>query len=370
MFESVVANLLHSIDIDIDGNRPWDISVHNNRLFPRVLRDANLGLGEAYMEGWWDCPSLDQFFYHVCGGDIERRFRFSLPVLFGKLAYALFNLQSRSRAGIVAVKHYDFGNDMFAAMLDPYMQYSCGFWQHAATLEEAQIAKMEMICRKLDLRPGMRVLDIGCGWGGLGRYMARNYGVRVTGVTVSREQAAYAREHNKGLEVECLLEDYRSLTGTFDRVVSVGMFEHVGHKNYARFMDVVRNLLPPDGLFLLHTIGANKTMHGVDPWIGKYIFTNGILPSMAQIGEVAAGRFIMEDWHSFGADYDKTLMAWERNFVDGRARGAFTCSEKVSRMFRYYLLSCAGAFRARDLQVWQVVLCPAGRVGGYSRPQV
>ena len=370
MLKNLIEKLLHSVDVNINGRRPWDMLVYNNRLFPKVLCEANLGLGEAYMDGWWDCLALDQLFYRICGAGLENRFRFCLPVLAGNIAYSLINLQSAARAHLVAVKHYDFGNDMFRAMLDPYMQYSCAYWKDGDTLEEAQRRKMEMICRKLALQSGMHVLDIGCGWGGLGRYMARNYGVRVTGVTVSREQAQYARDHSDGLDVKWLLQDYRSLTGKYDRVVSVGMFEHVGCKNYKVYMETVHNLLSAHGLFLLHTIGANKTMHSVDPWIRKYIFTNGILPSIEQISRAAAGLFVMEDWHSFGANYDKTLMAWERNFTAGREKDAFTCSERISRMFRYYLLSCAGAFRARDLQVWQIMFSPSGLSGGYERPQI
>ncbi|CAI3227708.1 cyclopropane fatty acyl phospholipid synthase [uncultured Desulfovibrio sp.] len=368
MLESFIGKMLASVDVTINGSRPWDIKVHNPRLYARVLRDANLGLGEAYMEGWWDCEALDAFFYRILSGGLERRFRFSPPVLLGILAYTLCNLQRVGRARMVAVQHYDFGNDMFTAMLDPAMQYSCALWEGASSLEEAQRNKMDLICRKLDLKAGMHVLDIGCGWGGLGRYMAREYGVRVTGVTVSKAQVEYARANSQGLDVEWLLEDYRSLTGTYDRVVSVGMFEHVGYKNYAVFMHTVRRLLASDGLFLLHTIGANKTMRSVDPWISKYIFTNGILPSIDRIGTAVTGRFIMEDWHNLGANYDRTLMAWARNFTAGRAAGAFHCSEKVARMFQYYLLSCAGAFRARDLQVWQIVLSPRGLPGGYVRP--
>lgn len=367
MFKTLIERLLRSIDVTINGHRPWDITVYDRRFFPKTLCKANLGLGEAYMNGWWDCPALDQFFYRVCSGHLEKQFRFSLPVLWSKLSYALINLQSVARASMVAVQHYDFGNDMFQAMLDPYMQYSCGYWEHAETLEEAQRLKMEMICRKLRLEPGMRVLDIGCGWGGLGRYMFRNYGVHVTGVTVSRQQVAYAKEHSKGLDVKWMLQDYRSLTGTYDRVVSVGMFEHVGFRNYRTYMEKIHSLLPPHGLFLLHTIGANKTTHSVDPWIRKYIFANGVLPSIEQVGRAVADLFVMEDWHSFGAYYDKTLMAWEKNFSSGRENGTFSCPEHIRRMFRYYLLSCAGAFRARDLQVWQILFSPAGLPGGYSR---
>lgn len=368
MTESVIKEMLAKIDVQINGSRPWDIQIHNHRLWDRVIHQGSLGLGEAYMESWWDCQALDQLFCRIMRGDLEKHFRLTLPVLLGIAAYALRNLQSIARARMVARGHYDFDNDMFEAMLDPFMQYSCGYWEHADSLERAQQDKMELICRKLQLKPGMRVLDIGCGWGGLGRYMAQHYGVHVTGVTVSWAQAQYAESHSQGLDVEWLLKDYRSLIGKYERIVSVGMFEHVGHKNYAVFMDSAHHLLREDGLFLLHTIGANQKRLSVDPWIEKYIFRNGILPSIAEIGNAIAGRFVMEDWHNFGADYDKTLMAWAENFKRGREVGKFSCSESVFRMFRYYLLSCAGAFRARDLQLWQIVLSPHGAVGGYRRP--
>lgn len=368
MKESAIREMLAKVDVGINASRPWDIQIHDRRLFGRVMRHGSLGLGEAYMEGWWDCQALDQFFYRVINGGLEKHFRLTLPVLLGIAAYCLRNLQSVARARMVAVKHYDFGNDMFEAMLDPSMQYSCAYWQGAAGLEQAQRNKMELICRKLRLEPGMRVLDIGCGWGGLGRYMARRYRARVTGVTVSEAQIAYAKAHSEGFDVEWLLEDYRSLSGKYDRIVSVGMFEHVGHKNYAVFIDTARRLLKEDGLFLLHTIGSNKNMLSVDPWIEKYIFRNGILPSVSRIGKAIMGRFVMEDWHNFGVDYDKTLMAWAQNFSRGREQGKFACTESVYRMFCYYLHSCAAAFRARDLQLWQVLLSPRGVPGGYSRP--
>lgn len=370
MFESDIKKMLASVDVEIGGSRPWDIQVHNTKLYSRVLCFANLGLGEAYMEGWWNCTALDQFFYRVLRGGLEKRFRFTLPVLLEVLAYSFRNLQSPERARMVAVHHYDFGNDVFEAMLDPAMQYSCGYWENATNLEEAQRQKMDMICRKLQLQPGMNVLDIGCGWGGLGRYMAREYGVRVTGVTVSEAQARYAREHGEGEDLRWLLQDYRTLSGTFDRIVSVGMFEHVGRKNYAVYMDTVRRLLAEDGLFLLHTIGGNKARRCVDPWIEKYIFKNGILPSIHLVGNCVEGRMVMEDWENFGAYYDKTLMCWAENFARGRKEGRFQCSEAQNRMFLYYLLSCAGAFRARDLQLWQIVLSPRGVEGGYRRPKI
>lgn len=368
MTTDFVRELLAKIDVQLNGNRPWDIQVHNDNLLDRCIRNGSLGFGEAYMEGWWDCEAIDELFYRILRGGLEEMFRRNLATVLTILAYRLCNLQSIGRAFQVGQKHYDLGNDIFEAMLDSNMQYSCGWWGGASSLEEAQLRKMELIARKLKLAPGMKVLDVGCGWGGLGIYLAKHHGVQVTGITVSREQAAYAAAHSEGLPVRWLLEDYRSLTDRFDRIVSVGMFEHVGHKNYATFMDKMRELLEPEGLFLLHTIGSNIHRESVDPWIRRYIFPNGILPSIRTIGMSLENRFVLEDWHSFGKYYDLTLMAWEANFRKGAEEGRFHVTNEVYRMFRYYLLSCAAAFRARDIQLWQLVLTPRGLPGAYERP--
>ena len=363
--KTMVTSMLAVADIRIGGDRPWDIQVHNPDLYQRVLRQGTLGTGESYMEGWWDCDQLDVMFCRAIRAHLEAKIHNNLPVFAIMAAQTLFNLQSVARATMVAEQHYNMDNAMFARMLGPTMNYSCGYWKDASTLDEAQNNKMELICRKLDLKEGMSVLDIGCGWGGLSLSMAEHYGAKVTAVTVSTEQFAYAREHDTEHKVNWLLEDYRSIKGRFDRIVSVGMFEHVGRKNYGVFMDTTHTLLDPSGLFLLHTIGSSTRKTGTDPWINKYIFPNGMLPSPVCIGKAIMGRYVMEDWHNFGADYDKTLMAWHQRFEEGYAEGAFQCSERVRRMYRYYLLSCAGAFRARDIQLWQIVLSPQGVEGGY-----
>lgn len=209
----------------------------------------------------------------------------------------------------------------------------------------------------------MRLLDIGCGWGGLAAYAARHYGVSVDGVTISAEQQKLAQQHCKGLNVSILLQDYRDLDKTYDRIVSVGMFEHVGPKNYDTYFSVVDRCLKPKGLFLLHTIGSNETGVNVDPWINKYIFPNGCLPSIRQIASVSESRLIMEDWHNFGSDYDKTLMAWHQRFNAAWATLAPHYTVQFRRMFNYYLCACAGAFRARDIELWQV-LFSRGQEGG------
>jgi cyclopropane-fatty-acyl-phospholipid synthase len=316
------------------------------------------------MDGWWECERLDIFFQRVVSAGLEKKLPHHLKDTLRIAAARLTNLQSKKRAWIVGKEHYDLGNDLFTLMLDPYMQYSCGYWKDATTLEEAQEAKLRMICEKLQLQPGMRLLDIGCGWGGLSAYAAKNYGVSVVGVTISAEQQKLAQARCAGLDVQILLQDYRDLHQQFDRIVSVGMFEHVGPKNYRTYFNVVERNLAPHGLFLLHTIGSNKTDMNVDPWINKYIFPNGCLPSVSHIAEASEGHFVMEDWHNIGADYDRTLMAWFERFKQAWPQLAPRYSERFERMFSYYLNACAGAFRARDLQLWQVVFSPKGVEGG------
>ncbi|MFJ3167157.1 cyclopropane fatty acyl phospholipid synthase [Serratia marcescens] len=360
----IVEEMLAEAGVAINGPRAWDIRVHNPALFKRILQEGSLGFGESYMDGWWECERLDMLFTRILQAGVDERLPKSLSDI-ARIAYArLFNRQSRKRAWQVGKEHYDIGNDLFRAMLDPYMQYSCGYWKEAQTLEQAQQAKLRMICEKLQLKPGMTLLDIGCGWGGLAQFAAQNYGVSVHGVTISAEQQKLAQARCAGLDVEILLQDYRDLDRQFDRIVSVGMFEHVGPKNYETYFSVAARNLKPDGLFLLHTIGSNQTDLNVDAWIDKYIFPNGCLPSVRHIAEASEGRFVMEDWHNFGADYDRTLMAWLENFKRAWPELADGYSERFERMFTYYLNACAGAFRSRNIQLWQVLFSPAGVEGG------
>jgi cyclopropane-fatty-acyl-phospholipid synthase len=278
-----------------------------------------------------------------------------VALLGAALKARLTRIHGRSRAFEVGRWHYDIGNDLFAVMLDKRMNYSCAYWQEADTLDKAQEAKLELTCRKLGLEPGMRVLDIGCGWGGFAIYAAEKYGVEVTGVTVSGEQVKLAQKRCADLPVCFELKDYRDLQGTFDRIVSIGMFEHVGFTRYRTYMQVVKRCLKEDGLFLLHTIGSNTSVHSVEPWLAKYIFPNSMLPSARQIAEAAEGLFIIEDWHSFGPHYDPTLIAWHRNFIDNWHFIQDAYDNRFQRMWVYYLLSCAGSFRAQRNQLWQIV---------------
>lgn len=351
----IVSELLSRAGISVNGPAPSDIQVKHPDFFKRVLQAGSLGLGESFMDGWWECERLDIFFNNVLRAGLDGQLPHHLRDTLRIASARLFNLQSKKRAWIVGKEHYDLGNDLFTRMLDPLMQYSCAYWKDASTLEEAQLAKLHLICEKLQLQPGMRVLDIGCGWGGLAYYMAKNYGVSVVGVTISAEQQKMAQDRCEGLDVTILLQDYRDLHDQFDRIVSVGMFEHVGPKNYDTYFAVTDSNLKPDGVFLLHTIGSKKTDHTVDPWINKYIFPNGCLPSVRQIAKASEPHYVMEDWHNFGADYDTTLMAWHARFQASWPDIADNYSERFKRMFSYYLNACAGAFRARDIQLWQVV---------------
>ncbi|MEC5319914.1 cyclopropane fatty acyl phospholipid synthase [Brenneria populi subsp. brevivirga] len=359
----IADDMLAQAGVTINGSEPWDIQVKNPQFFKRVLQQGSLGLGESYMDGWWDCDRLDMFFHRILCAHLDEKMPARINDILRIAIARLTNLQSRKRAWIVGKEHYDLGNDLFCRMLDPYMQYSCGYWKQTDNLHDAQRDKLDMICRKLQLKPGMTLLDIGCGWGGLAAYAARHYGVTVHGVTISAEQKAFAETRYGDLDIHILLQDYRDLRQQYDRIVSVGMFEHVGPKNYAAYFEVVDRCLKPDGIFLLHSIGSNKTAHNVDPWINKYIFPNGCLPSIKQIAGASENHFVMEDWHNFGSDYDKTLMAWNARFLAAWPQIKGNYSERFKRMFGYYLNACAGAFRARDIQLWQIVFTHGLRDG-------
>lgn len=364
---AILRELLATAGARFNGDQPWDIRVHDIDVYRRILSHGSLGFGEAYMDGQWDCDRLDQLFHRLLAADIDEKLGGWARVrLLGEyLRHGLFNLQSARRAFQVGEQHYDIGNDVFDAMLDPTMAYSCAYWPHAGDLADAQHDKLDLICRKLELHAGERLLEIGCGWGSLARFAAEHYGVEVVGITVSKAQRQLALERCAGLPVRIELMDYRDLQGQFDKVASVGMFEHVGPKNYRTYFDVARRALKDDGLFLLHTIGSHVSVTRTDPWIDKYIFPNGQLPSARQLATVLEGRFVIEDWHNFGGDYDRTLVAWWGNFERAWPDLSNRYGERFHRMWRYYLLSCAGFFRARQGQLWQLVLSKRQRRGLY-----
>jgi cyclopropane-fatty-acyl-phospholipid synthase len=368
---AIVERLLAPTGVRINGERPWDIRVHDARVYGEALRRGSLGLGEAYMAGAWDSEQLDETVARLLQHDLDDALNHTarFQTLLTWLQERLFNRQSRARAFTVGERHYDIGNDVYQAMLDPTMSYSCAYWRGVDTLEAAQLAKLDLICRKLDLARGQRLLDIGCGWGGLAAYAAERYAVEVVGITVSREQAAFARERCRLLPVDIRLMDYRDLPreipGGFERIVSVGMFEHVGVRNYSAYFDVAARMLSDDGLFLLHTIGNSRTVSVADAWTDAYIFPNGKIPSARELAGGLDGRFIVEDWHNFGPDYDPTLIAWWQRFDAAWPQLRAAYDDVFYRMWKYYLHTSAGFFRSRQGQLWQLVLAKRSRQGVY-----
>ena len=354
------------MDIRIDGDRPWDIQVHNEEFYARALNQGTLGLGESYVDGWWDAEELDGFFFKLIRNDPGESIRKNWRTQATLVSQFVLNRQRWSKRYEVGEKHYDTGNDLFQIMLDKRMAYSCAYWKGAETLDEAQEAKLDLVCRKLQLEPGMKVLDIGCGWGSFSKFAAEKYGVSVVGINNSKEQAALGRELSQGLPVEIRLQDYREVTGTYDRVVSIGMFEHVGPKNYRTYMEVVDRCMADDGIFLLHTLGSNKFLRTPDLFTEKYIFPGGVLPTIRQISGSIEGLFTMEDWHNIGSHYDRTLLSWYENFNAGWEQLRPKYGDRFYRMWKYFLHTFAGASRARSNQVWQIAMMKKGMLGGYE----
>lgn len=370
-FRQVVQELFNKADVSIDGTRPWDIVVHNDHFYQRLITDGSLGLGESYMDEWWDCEQLDEMISRLLRAGLGDKIQPRKFLYLFLLAHAL-NPQRKSRAYQVGERHYDLGNDLFELMLDKRMTYTCAYWSATPApqnLDQAQEAKLDLTCRKLGLRPGQRVLDIGCGWGSFMIYAAEKYGVSATGVTVSKEQVDLGRKRAGNLPVDFQLKDYREITGVYDHVVSLGMFEHVGPRNHRAFMEVTNRVLKDEGLFLLHIAARSDSKTLPDPWSAKYIFPNTLIPALGEIASSTNGLFVLEDLHNFGADYDKTLLAWEQNFAAAWPILEKKYSQRFYRMWRFYLLAAAGLSRSRAGHVWQLVFSKKGVPGGYRAPR-
>jgi len=317
------------------------------------------------MDGWWDCDAVDQFFDRLFRSQVDEHVILNLPAWFLRLVSLVSNRQSLERATHIN-RHYNHDASVFMSFLDPYNQYSCGYFKGTNDLDRAQEQKLELICRKLDIRPEDRVLDVGCGWGGFAKYAAQHYGCQVTGITISQAQLNHAEEYCKGLPVTLLKLDYRDLKGEFDKIVVCGMMEHVGYRNYRRFFKVLSGSLRPHGLLLVQTIGSLVTQTHCDPWFDKYIFPNGLAPSLKQVTTAAERTLVVEDIHNMGSYYDKTLIAWMERFNENLGHYRETNGERAYRMWKYYFLSMAGAFRSRRMQLWQVVFSRTGVYGGYA----
>jgi len=360
-----ITRLFHDSGITVNGENDWDIQVHDERFYNRVLMKWSLGFGESYMDGWWDTRALDHLIYKMHISKIGSKNK-DLPGKIDEYKARFINQQTKLRAQKVAHVHYDLGNDLYSKMLGDTMQYTCAYWKQAQTLDEAQLNKLDLICKKLHLQKGEKVLELGCGWGGFAKFAAENYGVEVDAYNISKEQVEFARKRNNGLPVTIHLADYRDARGTYDKVAAIGLCEHVGYKNYVTLMQVAHRCLKEHGLFLLHSIANNFSTTHCDPWFNKYIFPNGMLPSVKQLGEAMENLFVLEDWHNFGPDYDKTLVAWYRNFDRHWPLYKEEYGERFYRMWKYYLLSLAGGFRARRIQLWQIVMSKSGVPDGYE----
>jgi len=365
--KSLIESLLSEAGININGHRPYDVQINNERAYKRWVSEVELGLGESYLDKWWTCNALDEFFNKLLSAHVEQKvsrgFKMALYILFSKL----INRQTKTKAKRVGREHYDLGNELFRSMLDERMCYSSAYWKSAKTLDEAQEAKLDLICKKLYLKQGMKVLDIGCGWGSFAKFAAEKYGVEVLGISISKNQIELGRELCKGLPIELRFQDYRNVTGTYDAILSIGFFEHVGYKNYRKYIKLVDHCLTEEGISLIHTIGNNFSVTYANKWTNKYIFPNGMIPSLTQIAEAAEGLFVIEDLHNFGLDYDKTLMAWYANFEQAWPTLKEYYGERFYRIWRYFLLSSAGGFRSRTNQLWQIVLTKQGRKKPYYR---
>lgn len=363
--KKIAEEILAHAEIQLNGSRPWDIQVHNPELYQRVVSGGSIALGESYMDGWWDCEAPDQFFYKLIMARIDSKV-VSLSSKINILKSKLLNMQTRLKSKKLVDNHYELSTDLFMSFLDPYNQYTCGYFKDTDDLDIAQEKKLDLICRKLQLSSKDKVLDIGCGWGGFAKFAAERYHCHVTGITISDKQMEYAKKSCAGLPVEFIKSDYRDYKGTHDKVVVCGMIEHVGYKNYRGLMQTVYDCLQEDGLFLLHTIGSNISVTTTDPWSNKYIFQNSMLPSAKNLTTAAEGLFVLDDWHSFGAFYDNTLMAWHRNFEKNWDSIKDSYDDRFYRMWVYHLLSCAASFRSNKSQLWQIVFSKKERQDSYQ----
>lgn len=354
--EADVRALLARAGVVVGGGRPWDIRVRNPGFYRRVLAGGSLAAGEAYVDGWWESDRLDEFFHHVFKAGLYERFTFNPWSKLRLQAARFFHLQGRS--GL----HAELGNDLFRAMLGPRMSYTCAYWKDARGLDEAEEAILELVCRKLELKPGMSVLDMGCGWGAFARYAAERHGVSVVGVDIADAQVSLGRELCKGLPVALRVQDYREVRGRFDRVVSIGLVEHLGPKDYRSCMAASALCLKADGMALVHTIGQNAAARRCDPWFDRNLFPNGAAPSLSRLAGAMEGGFVVEDVHNIGPHYDPTLLAWNENLSRRWPELSEKYGDRLYRALKFCLLSSAGVFRARRSQVFQIVMTRPGRV--------
>ena len=363
----VISELLAGAAVRINGDAPWDIQVYDEKVYRLILTQGSLGLGRAYMEGLWDSDQLDETFHRLLAADIDTKMvGWARVRLLGEvLRQRLFNLQSPQRAFQVAEQHYDIGNDVFESMLDSRMIYSCAYWEHASSLEQAQQHKLDMICRKLQLQPGERLLEIGCGWGGLAGHLA-DRGAEVDAISLSDAQLAWARRHHMGPRF--LKQDYRDTAGSYDGIVSVEMVEALGREYWPTFMDCVARNLKPGGRAAIQFISIRDDLFDAyaasADFIQAYIFPGGLLIRTSEFRRLAEARGLAwQDQVDFGPDYAETLKTWRVNFNNAVVEGCLPpgFDARFVELWRFYLLYCEGGFRGGGIDVHQVTLVKRDR---------
>jgi cyclopropane-fatty-acyl-phospholipid synthase len=360
---ALVERALAGSEIRLDGSRAWDIRVTDDRFFASVLLRGSLGVGEAYMAGWWECGDLEELARRALVAELDSRFSVVPTSMIAAALARLRNDQSLERSRRVADQHYSMDNDLFCRFLGRYRMYSAGYFEGSDPddLDEAQRRKLDLICRKLELSGADHLLDVGGGWGELARYAAATYGCRVTSINISDEQIRFAREYCRGLPVEIVKCDYRYVQGRFDKIAAIAMFPHVGYKNHREFIRVMRDHLAPEGLLLIECTAKNVSRTHMDPWVDRYFFPGALFPSVRQIGAAIDGMFAVEDWQNFWSSYIHTLRAWNRNFQSSWPELSTRYPESTRRMFEYFFLTGAGGFHARLLNYWHILLAPLTR---------
>jgi len=362
-FNSIKKLLEDNTDIDLirDTDKPsknTTIIVNNDDFFNKSMTKGELGMAESYMDGDWTTPDLEKTLTELLINQekLEKHI-FSIKYLvLGLNNYIATFLPNNTLDSVKdnVEHHYDIGNDLYSKMLGKHMQYTCAYYyKDDLTLDEAQYAKMELIAKKLNLKEGLTILDIGCGFGSLANHLATKYKVNVVGVTLSKEQIIYHEKHFKHPNVTIKYMDYRNVNvnDKFDRVYSIGMFEHVGNHNYKTYYDKCYDLLKDDGIMLIHTIG--QTVGKSSDFISTYIFPEGELPALPDLTKEYTNKWHLEDFQNFGLSYAKTLRAWNNNIGDWSDLDNY--DTRFRRMWEYYLLGCASNFQRKSIYLWQLV---------------
>ena len=373
--EKFVRDLFSQVEIEVNGSNPWDPQVHNPAAYNMMVSRGSVGLGETYMHGYWDCEQLDQFFARVTSVDLRKLIPVNFPTVSLAVGAYLKNRQLPKAAWEVGRMHYDLPDEVWEATLDSAMTGSCAYYRNPTdTLEEAQLNKCRMTLDKVGLKSGHSLLDIGVGWAAFSGLAAQEYGAHPIGITVSEGQKAYIhKRYGEAIDVRVNPWQETELREPVDCIVSAEMFEHVGSDNYRSFFEFCRRSIKEDGLMNLHTIVRHTPSKHIDPWMDKYIYPGGCIPTLGQITTAVHGLFHVVDVHDIGGHYPATLRAWmdnfRRNWDSVKSLGSARLGmdpEVFCRMWLYHYMASAGGFMSSRISVHQIVLSPNGVPGRYQ----